>query len=656
MTRSTDRPRGADSVARMRRVLAGLALTLLGGWLFAGLGGLVAGGPAYAASGDVVDSMKIDYEVTGDGVLEVSETIVYRFGVGSGRHGIFRNLITREVWADDGSKDQRYDIDDISVSSPSGDSAKFTKTTNNENGGRDQSIQLKIGDPDRTIVHPTATYVIKYEVRGALRHFDDHSELYWDATGNGWEAQLRNVSVNVTVPSGVTQVECFSGRPGSSTPCTSKSASGGTGVFSQASIPAGSELTIVAGIKAGAVKNDTPIVVDPPSLLERAGLSVPAVAASGAVAVGVPVVGIALIRRTGKDERFSGMPPGSFPPSGMNATIGKDTLSADQIPVAFAPPQIPVAEAGLLIDSVANTRETAATLIDLAVRGGVRIDNMGSEQVAVLLDPSVATAPHEQVLLTRLYPGLQVGQGLPLKRRGVGDTSMRSAHDAMIESVRQQVTARGYYTRLPSRMRGNSSSGGGGIRGIGPACGCMAVIWAIGGSGISLVAGIVSGGAGIGGKLAIGLPIVMVVATLLYFLWWRGRGRRTAVGRALTDQTIGFKTYLETAEADQLRFEEGEDIFSRYLPWAIVFDLADRWQRVCADLVAAGRIPADPLWYTGPSYYSSGFAAGSISDTVANTFDPPPAPAGSGGGGGSSSGFSGGSSGGGGGGGGGGSW
>ena len=41
-------------------------------------------------------------------------------------------------------------------------------------------------------------------------------------------------------------------------------------------------------------------------------------------------------------------------------------------------------------------------------------------------------------------------------------------------------------------------------------------------------------------------------------------------------------------------FEEGEDIFSKYLPWAIAFELADRWQRVCAQLVAAGRIPPTP--------------------------------------------------------------
>ena len=59
----------------------------------------------------------------------------------------------------------------------------------------------------------------------------------------------------------------------------------------------------------------------------------------------------------------------------------------------------------------------------------------------------------------------------------------------------------------------------------------------------------------------------------------------------MCDQVEGFRKYLATAEADQLRFEEGEDIFSKYLPWAIAFNLADRWAKVCADLVAMGRLP-----------------------------------------------------------------
>ena len=89
------------------------------------------------------------------------------------------------------------------------------------------------------------------------------------------------------------------------------------------------------------------------------------------------------------------------------------------------------------------------------------------------------------------------------------------------------------------------------------------------------------------------VPLLPIVITMLVIRFKLRRGQRTADGRAVCDQVEGFKTYLATAEADQLRFEEGEDIFSRYLPWAIAFELADRWAKICGDLVrdgpAAGR-------------------------------------------------------------------
>jgi hypothetical protein len=84
------------------------------------------------------------------------------------------------------------------------------------------------------------------------------------------------------------------------------------------------------------------------------------------------------------------------------------------------------------------------------------------------------------------------------------------------------------------------------------------------------------------------LPIIITVAVIRMRL---KRGQRTAEGRALCDQVEGFRSYLATAEADQLKFEEGEDIFSKYLPWAIIFELADRWAKICGDLMAMGRLP-----------------------------------------------------------------
>ncbi|MDX6251880.1 MAG: hypothetical protein QOF10_5240 [Kribbellaceae bacterium] len=635
----------------MRRGLFTAVTSAFAGLILAGFAGATpasAHTTSTADPGDVVNTMQIDYTVDSDGVLKVTEKIDYHFG-SPGRHGIYRNLITREVYADDQSKDQKYEISDIKVSSPTGASAEFSETTTKSNNDRDESLQLKIGSADQTISSTEATYKISYDVRGALRHFEDHSELYWDATGDGWDAVLRKVSVKVAVPEGVQQVDCFAGPVGSTDTCEQKSITGESGLFGASNLNRGEQLTVVAGIRAGVVSNDTPIVVDPPGVLQRAGVSVLGLIGSGLATLGAIVAAVLYTKNGNRDQRFAGLPPGTFPPSGMNAEPVKDDLREDQIPVAFSPPKIPVAEGGLLIDAKADTTETAATLIDLAVRGGLRIDNTGAEQKAVLLNPGVATAPHEQVLLQGLFASLQPGSEIILERRPVGDTSMRQAHDAMIGALREQIRQRQWYLRMPR-------AGGGSSFASGARCACLAMvgIWVFGAGIAGTAIGAATGG--LGRAAIIVIPVVAVLVAVGIWIGKRGQGQRNPAGRAVTDQLIGFRTYLATAEADQLRFEEGEDIFSRYLPWAIAFDLADRWQRVCAQLVAAGRIPSDPYWYSGPSYYSSGFAAGSISQTVAHTFDPPPAPAGSGGGGGSSSGFSGGSSGGGGGGGGGGSW
>ncbi|HEY4569762.1 MAG TPA: DUF2207 domain-containing protein, partial [Kribbella sp.] len=605
----------------MRRLLGVVISTLVAVLALAGFAA-----PASAASGDEIRNFTIGYTVSADGVLHVQERIDYRFG-STGRHGIFRDLVVREPYRDDDSKDQVYDVSNIKVSSPSGASSEFTTKKFRTNKDRNENLQIRIGSANETVPGNDATYVITYDVRGALRHFADHSELFWDATGSSWDAVIDQVTVNVNVPQGVTKVECFAGPAGSTQACPQKSVSGDQGVFSASDLARGQQLTIVAGITAGAVQNDTPILVDPPNWLQRNGLTWLSLAGSAAVTL-LAIAVAAIYAKTGnRDLRFAGMPPGTFPPAGVDAPTVKNDLSENQIPVAFAPPKIPVAEGGLLIDAKATTTETAATLIDMAVRGGVRIENTGDEQKAVLLNPAVATAPHEQALMSGLFPSLQPGAEVLLERGAVGDHTMRKAHDGMIAALRDQVKQRGWYLRMPR-------AGGGSPFKSGFGCACMAMIgiWVVGAGLFGTAVGAATGG--LGRAVVVAVPVVAVIVAIGIWIGIRGRGQRNPAGRAVTDQLIGFRKYLATAEADQLRFEEGEDIFSKYLPWAIVFNLADRWQKVCEQLVAAGRLTPDPYWYYGPSYYTSGWTAGAVGATVAHSFDPPPAPASSGGGGG----------------------
>ena len=139
--------------------------------------------------------------------------------------------------------------------------------------------------------------------------------------------------------------------------------------------------------------------------------------------------------------------------------------------------------------------------------------------------------------------------------------------------------------------------------------------------------------------LLILFPLLPIVITLAVIRAKLKRGQRTAEGRAVCDQVEGFKTYLATAEADQLKFEEGEDIFSKYLPWAIIFELADRWAKICGDLVAMGRLPnATPYWYIG-NYQMSAFNTSFLTSSLTSAATPVASSSGAGG-----TGFGGGSS------------
>ena len=106
------------------------------------------------------------------------------------------------------------------------------------------------------------------------------------------------------------------------------------------------------------------------------------------------------------------------------------------------------------------------------------------------------------------------------------------------------------------------------------------------------------------GYILLVLPIMAALLITVTLVQRRlERGKRTATGRAYTDQIEGFRTYIATAEAEQLKFEEGEDIFSRYLPWAILFGLAERWVAVCQRAVELGIMSEpDTAWYGGTAW------------------------------------------------------
>lgn len=212
--------------------------------LLIGLGLALVPTVAQAAE-DSVTNLSVTFDIQPDGSVSVRNEIHWRFG-SEGRHGIDFGIATRERWDADPSKDVVYDVTDVTVSSPSGAPDTFTQTVNEE--GSVGSLDLRIGSPEETVDGRDATYVISYDVRGALRTFDDLPELYWDVTSNDYP-HIEKFSVSVTAPEGVQRSRCLVGDA----ECESEITTDGSALLAGTDVPSGAVVTAVAGLVPGAV-------------------------------------------------------------------------------------------------------------------------------------------------------------------------------------------------------------------------------------------------------------------------------------------------------------------------------------------------------------------------------------------------------------------
>ena len=566
---------------------------------------LVGFWPANAwAVDDAVDSWQVSYVVDDAGVLHVQETLVYRFGSNSGRHGIDRTLITREPW---GSTDQDavYKISHIKVTSPD---ASATFSTSTIGVGRDQQIDIRVGSADQVVSAPTATYTLTYDVEGAMRTSDDASnpydELYWDAIGDN-TPQVGNIVITVQVPGGVKDVACFNGPATTNNPCTSATVgTDGVATYVVALKNANDIVTIGAKITPGLVSNNQPNLQQRADVASQSAVRT-GLGTTGGVAV-VTAVGVGVMaHRKRRDERFLGVAPGSIDPSGNGVGVDNHPV----IPVSFAPPSIPVAAAGLIDDGAVDVRDTTGALLSLAVRGAIQLRQdqtrpklwvfQGTAEKTIyarVVNPNVAMAPHEAKLIGDIFAGLPNGTEKALSGQG----TLVKAHADMQRNVRAEAEKAGWYARMPAEGL-TAAVAGPGAAAANVVKKLFMAVWAIVFCGIAVMSGFTLGAvAPYLSWLTWGGPIIVLLVGFVVYKGLTNRGQRSALGRAYADQVAGFREYLATAEADQIKFEEGEDIFSQYLPWAVIYGLTDRWAKICADLVAAGRLDnMQPSWYYG---------------------------------------------------------
>ena len=576
--------------------------------------------PASAQStSEQIRSYVVDMSLAQNGSLQIREQIAYDFGA-LPKHGIFRDLPTRETW--DAHHDRVYKIEDVNVTTPDGTPSQV------QTSRTQHYLHLRIGDPNRTVtgVH---TYDISYRVTGAPRAYPDHDELFWDPIGNQWSVPIANAQVRVQAPADISHTACFAGAQGSRLLCDQMSHSGVRATFSQHVLGPNEGLTIVVGMASGSIQPPPqPILQRRRTVLDAFAVRPDTVTPAAALAVlGVGGV-LVLVYRKGRDRRYRG--------SAVDAAFGNVTGAEERVglhrsmagPVEFVPPDnVRPGQVGTLIDERANTLDVTATIVDLAVRGWLTIAEVDEHdyQLAATRTAGKGTLlPYETELMNGLFANGPTVKLSELKYK------FRSELAVIEDSMYDDVVAQGWYHTRPDRTRHTWVALG-------------LLVTAIG-IGITVLVGLHSSYALI--------PVALVLCGVALLAAAGHMPARTPKGSALYSRVRGFRRLFDEGDEDvRARFAEQHDIFSQYLPYALVFGVTEKWARIFAGLGAEEVGAAS--WYVGSAPLNTLLLAGAIErfGTSATGTLYASAPSSSGG-----SGFGGGFAGGGGGGGGGGSW
>jgi uncharacterized protein (TIGR04222 family) len=572
----------------------------------------------------------VDVTIEPTGIVRVHETIDYNFGVVP-KHGIFRDVPVSFDYEPKANHDRVYPLEVESVQASEGTPAQYTLESGDIDGIGLKRI--KIGDPDRTI-SGAHTYDITYTLRGVLNGFEDHDELNLNAIGPGWTVPIQRAAVRVTAPTDITQIACFSGPLRSTLPCASATSSGATATFTQDNIAPNAAMTVVVAMPKGAVPPPKPILEERFSLGAAFSLTPVTLGLGGGLLFLVLLVFGFLMYRFGRDRRYRGSAVDQAFGSERGADEFVPVLHDEETPVEFVPPDdLRPGQLGTLVDFAANPLDVTATIVDLAVRGYLVIEEIPGEggflhkpdwKLTKRKEPDDELKAYEQRLLTALFE-----DGNEVKLSDLQYTFAARMNEVQ-QALTDDATAQGWFVRPPSATRMQ--------------WGCLAVLVLLLGAGVMILLILFT-------HLALlGIPLLVAGILLIFGAYWMPQ--RTAKGTAVLRRTEGFRRFINESEKERARFAEKKNLFSEYLPYAIVFGATGKWAAAFAGLddqppdTSSWYISTAPFTFLAFSSAIDGFTV-STSGTLTST---PPSTSGS-------SGFSGGGfSGGGAGGGGGGSW
>lgn len=494
-----------------------------------------------------IASFRSDIEVRDDASLRITETIDTVFH--RQRHGLYRDIPFR--YTDELGKTSYTPVRGVSVRDAAGNPLKHKVE---RSGG---FLRVRIGDPDR-FVNGRQVYVIDYSVENAILFFPDHDELYWNITGNDWDVPIGSASayVSVAVAAGNRSLElrtrCYTGPRGSrEQACTASPFPNGATFVSTRAFGPREGMTVVLGWEKG--------VVRPPSPWKtrafRLNLSENWVFL-------IPLLTLAYMVVRWYRE-------------------GRDPSAGGPRVVAYGPPEedgrpLLPAEVGVLLDERLDPRDITASVVDLAVRGLITIEERVT--AGLLFDktdyvlkkakePGAELPPFERLLMERLF--LKHDQEV-----GVSDLKQeffRNVED-LKKSAFEGLERMKLFGANPLAVTQKYRTAG--------------VVLLFVGVGIAMLASKI-------GLLEGPSPVVAsILSGAVVFLFAPYMPVKTVKGVKAVGTILGFEEFLSRTERDRLERMKDANLFERCLPYAIALGVSERWAKAFE-----GIEQEPPRWY-----------------------------------------------------------
>jgi len=508
---------------------------------------------ASAASARELRIEKFDSEivVSPKGTIDVTETIQVQF-IGSW-NGLYREIPVEYVTPQ--GLNYTLFLNVKRVTDENGLALKF------ESSRERHYRKLKIYVPGARDVRKTL--VIAYSVSDALRFFEDHDELYWNVTGDEWDVPVQAASARVVLPEGTTgiRVNVFTGAYRSRAQEADFEIVG-NGVEVRRRQPLGYHegLTIAVAFDKGLVHE--PTALDKASLFLRSNWP-----------FGLPVIVFVLMFylwwTRGRDPRLR------------------------PIAAQYEPPdQLTPGEAGTLVDNSADMRDITSTIVDLAVRGYLMIEEHQKDRMLGLIHDKdynfilrkdraewARLKPHEQVLLNGIFSSGTVGETVSMSSL---ENRFYTSLPGIKNSIFASLVTHGYYRRRPDSVR-------------------AAYI------GIGVVIGVLSIWVGSAVASSLGMtPFTFIIAAavsaivICAFGWFMPA--HTEQGARALEGVLGFEDFLSHVESDRFnRMIKTPQMFERFLPYAMALGVEKNWSKAFQ-----GIMTQPPDWYRGsygPNFY-----------------------------------------------------